>query len=207
MTKNYNLKTRTDKVQELLTYIEQNQNDIWNISPDAGMFLSIIVKLKKPKNILEIGTAQGYSTIWLANSLKETNPLGKLTTIETSPRSIKLAKENFKKSNLNNINLLEGNAIEIIDKLNQKEDVNNFNKIPLQFDLVFIDARKDEYLQYLKKLESNNLLSKNHIIIADDVISHKERLQNYLDYVQNNSNYKSTTINIDTGMEISIKQN
>ena len=127
-----------------------------------GNLLTFISKLIKPKNILEIGTFTGYSAICLAKGLAEN---GKLTTIDANPEIESIARKYFEKSGLQNkINLLIGNAIELIPSIYDK------------FNLVFIDADKKNYSNYfdliIEKVESGG------IIIADNVLWSGKVLKN-----------------------------
>ena len=154
---------------------------MFNISRETGEFLHNLIKQFKPQNILEVGTSNGYSTIWLASAAKE---FGKVTTIEIDENKIKLAKENFKKANLDNIHLVYGNALKIIPELNE------------EFDFVFLDAVKKDYLKYLKSIK----LSKGAIITAHNVVSHKNKMLDYLEFVK--SNFESRTYK-DLDLEVS----
>lgn len=158
-------------MNKLLKQLEEfgKKNYMFNISRKTGEFLNHLIKTNKPKNILEIGTSNGYSTIWLAIAAKEIN--AKITTIEQNQEKIKLAQKNFQKAGLTNIIIIHGNALEEIKKLKQK------------FDFVFIDAIKKEYFDYLLLLLPK--LKKGSIITAHNVISHKEKLKTYLEFVQN----------------------
>ncbi|MFN5460655.1 MAG: O-methyltransferase [Bacteroidota bacterium] len=127
-----------------------------------GNLLTFISKLIKPKNILEIGTFTGYSAICLAKGLAEN---GKLTTIDANPEIESIARKYFEKSGLQNkINLLIGNAIELIPCIYDK------------FNLVFIDSDKKNYSNYfdliIEKVESGG------IIIADNVLWSGKVLKN-----------------------------
>ena len=156
-------------MEELLQELEQfgKENYMFNISRKTGKFLNQLVKKHKPKNILEIGTSNGYSTIWLGLAAKEIN--AKITTIEITQEKINLAKQNFKKAGLNII-IIQGNALQEIKKLKQK------------FDFVFIDGTKREYLAYLKLLVPK--LNKQAIITAHNVVSLKNKLTDYLEFVK-----------------------
>ncbi|WGH25309.1 MAG: O-methyltransferase [Candidatus Shikimatogenerans bostrichidophilus] len=119
-----------------------------------GRFLSLISKIKRPKNILEIGTLIGYSSLCLSEGLKKK---GVLITIDNNKNSIKHAKKNINKTKYkNNIRIIYGNALEIIPKLK------------IKFDIVFIDADKKNYLNYFNLII--NRISKNGIIIIDNVL-------------------------------------
>lgn len=141
---------------------------MFNISRKTGEFLEKLVKEHKPKNILEIGTSNGYSTIWLAVAGDEVGAA--VTTIETEQEKIDLAKENFKKAGLKNIKIIKGPALEILPKLKQR------------FDFVFLDAVKSEYIDYLKLLLPK--LKKPAIVTAHNIISAREKLKDYLEFVK-----------------------
>lgn len=149
-----------------------------NISYKTGKFLRFLVELRKPKKILEIGTGTGYSTKWLASKND------KVVTIEKDKKRIKVAKKRLSK--YKNIEILEGDAVEILKKLKKR------------FDFVFIDARKREYITYIKLVK----LNKNALVVADNVISHKEKVRDYLRYVR--KNFKSVLVPIGKGLEVSL---
>ncbi|RLI64370.1 MAG: O-methyltransferase, partial [Candidatus Gerdarchaeota archaeon] len=82
-----------------------------NITPDVGLFLNILIKATKAKNILEIGTSNGYSTIWLGLAAKENN--GQVVTLEVDPRKINMARANLERAGLSDVVLIiEGDAKE-----------------------------------------------------------------------------------------------
>jgi caffeoyl-CoA O-methyltransferase len=119
-----------------------------------GRFLSMISKMIKPEHILEIGTYTGYSALCLAEGLDNN---GTLTTIEIDPEIAEFADSHFQRSNYkNHIDLKVGNALEIIPVLSPK------------YDLVFIDADKTNYLNYLDLIFSK--LNSGGYLIADNVL-------------------------------------
>ena len=119
-----------------------------------GRILSMISNMINPTNIIEIGTYTGYSALCLAEGLKKQ---GELHTIDINEEHINIAKKFFKKSQYNNnIITYNGNAIDIIPKLN------------LKFQLAFIDADKENYSKYLDLLIDK--MEQNSYIIADNVL-------------------------------------
>lgn len=119
-----------------------------------GRFLSMISKMIKPEHILEIGTYTGYSALCLAEGLDNN---GTLTTIEIDPEIAEFADSYFQRSNYkNHIDLKVGNALEIIPILSPK------------YDLIFIDADKTNYLNYLDLIFSK--LNSGGYLIADNVL-------------------------------------
>lgn len=129
-----------------------------HISPEEAKLLQILIKLSGTTKVVEIGTHAGYSTIWLARSLP-TN--GKIYTLERTKSRAQMAKKNFlslEKDTSEKIDLIEGDARL---KLAMLED-----KGP--FDLVFIDADKISYLEYLEWAQKN--VKKGGIIIGDNTM-------------------------------------
>ena len=119
-----------------------------------GRFLSLISKIKSPEKILEIGTYTGYSTICLAEGLSKN---GKIDTIDKNEELIKIQNKYFDESGYrNNIIQHTGDALDILKNLNEK------------YDIIFIDADKENYINYFKKV--SNKLSENGIIISDNVL-------------------------------------
>lgn len=112
------------------------------------------LKLFKPSKVLEIGTAVGYSAICFSEFLSED---GKIDTIEREEERVEEAKRNIKKAGVEaKINILQGDAVEILPTLNEK------------YDMIFIDASKGKYPFFLK--ESIRLLAPGGIIFADNVL-------------------------------------
>jgi len=119
-----------------------------------GRILAFLSKLKSPKYILEIGTFTGYATLCLAEGLQEG---GKIYTIEKDPEYLHIAKTFFAKSEYRGmIELIEGDALEL------------FPTLDVDFDLIFIDAGKKEYLKYYEMLM--DALNPGSIILADNVL-------------------------------------
>ena len=162
----------------------------FNIPADTGKFLYNLALISKAKNMLEVGTSNGYSTIWIAQAALQNK--GRVTTIEILEEKVKLAKENFKRARLDKvITQIKGDALAEMPKLKQK------------FDFIFIDAIKKDYIKYLTLAEKN--LKKGTIIAADNAIIFKEKMSHYLNYLQNNKNYSSVLVPIGTGVEFSLK--
>ena len=119
-----------------------------------GRFLSMISKMKSPSTILEIGTYTGYGTLCLSEGLKED---GKIFTIDRNEELLKIQNKYFEESGKRDkIIQLTGNAKEILYDLNET------------YDLVFIDADKENYIEYFKQVSER--LNKNGIIISDNVL-------------------------------------
>ena len=119
-----------------------------------GRFLSLISKIKSPTQILEIGTYTGYGTICLAEGLAHN---GKIFTIDKNEELVNIQNKYFEESgNRDKIVQLTGNAIEVLIDLHET------------FDLIFIDADKENYIKYFEIVSKK--LNPNAIIISDNVL-------------------------------------
>ena len=126
-----------------------------------GNFLAIISKLIKPFNVLEIGTYTGYSTLCIAEGL---NPGGMIHTIDKNEELLQIQNKYFEKSGLRNqIKQYTGDALAIIPKLK------------FDFDMVFLDADKENYIKYLKLISP--ILKPGGILLTDNVLWHGKILE------------------------------
>lgn len=155
----------------------------------------------KPKKILEIGTAVGYSAMCFSEYLTDS---GKIDTIERDEERIREAKENIKKVGVEEkINIYEGDAVEILPTLNDK------------YDMIFIDAAKGKYPFFLK--EALRMLNEGGVILADNILykgyvmsdynKHKQRtavrnLREYIHDVTNNPNLETEILEVGDGLAI-----
>lgn len=138
-----------------------------NISPVQGKMLQVFAKMCNARNVLELGTLGGYSTIWLANALPDT---GKVTTLEIDPAYAAVAKQNFAYAGLDSkIDIRIGKALDILPQLATEG-------LP-PFDLIFIDADKPPYPEYFEW--AIKLGRRGTIIIADNVIRNGQLLDEH----------------------------
>jgi len=179
------------EIKNILSFLEITRKKYWNISCEAGQFLNSIIKEFNIKTVLEIGTSNGYSGIWMAEALAKTK--GHLYTIESNKKErFPLATKNFEEAGLSKyITQILGHAPEAIPKS------------PKFFDLVFLDATKYEHPLYLKEILPRT--KKNSIIIADNIISHKKKLSPYIKQITKLKKFESFLLHTDSGMLISLK--
>jgi predicted O-methyltransferase YrrM len=197
----HNNKIRNDKTSKvLMSLVKMAEKEfVPSIGPIKGKIVAKIVKRYKPRNILEIGTLYGYSAILMASMLPSSD--GKVVTIEIDKSVAEAANKNIENAGLSDkIEIIIGNALDVIPKLDQR------------FQLMFLDAAKDEYLGYLKSAEKK-CLKKGAVVVADNVKVSKNEMLDYLEYVRYSGLYKSKTIetileftpNIKDAIEVSIK--
>ena len=178
------------------------ENHIPIIMDDTLEVVDKILTEIKPRRILEIGTAVGYSAICFSEYLQQG---GKIDTIERDEERIAEAKENIKKVEVEDkINIFSGDAVEILPTLNEK------------YDVVFIDAAKGKYPFFLK--EALRIINENGIILADNILykgyvmsdynKHKQRtavrnLREYIKEVTENPNIETEILEVGDGLAVS----
>ena len=178
------------------------ENNIPLMKLETKEFLKTLISISKPKNILEIGTAIGYSSL-LFSKYSNAN----ITTIEKSKDISEIAKANFSKYN-KKINLINMDA---------KKALNNFNQ---GFDFVFIDANKSQYEYYFN--ESLKLLNENGLIVCDNILFRGEitnddlinrrhitmvkNLRKFLSHITNLDDYVTSIIPIGDGISLTTRR-
>jgi len=187
---------------------EARKDGVPIIRKEMESFLRVMLSIKKPMRILELGTAVGYSAILMSEYIDEK---GQIITIENYDKRIPIAKENIKKAGRENvIKLLEGDAMEIMPTLESN-----------QFDFVFMDAAKAQYIHFLP--EVLRLMKKDGVLITDNVLQegdliqskyvvrrrdrtiHK-RMREYLEVVKNHSQFETSIVPIGDGITMSVKK-
>jgi predicted O-methyltransferase YrrM len=160
------------------------------IGRKKGKYLVDTMKRFDVKRVLEVGTLVGYSAILIARNLPKE---GEVVTIERNPESARLAKENTRKAGLaNKIEVHIGDALTVIPGLDGT------------FDMVFLDATKSEYLDYLKLSETK--LKEHGVVFADNVKIFAREMRDYLAYVRNSGKYESEYVDVEFDrVEISTK--
>lgn len=191
-------------LREMEEYALENHVPI--IEKEVAQFLKVFLKTHRPKKILEIGTAIGYSANIMAEALKGQVDI---VTIERNENIIGKARENCEKSPYGrNIRILEGDADQILDTIDEK------------FDLIFMDAAKGQYIEFFNKCIGK--LEKNGIIVADNVlfkgmvatdelvvrrkITIVKRLRKFLEYINQIEGFTSCVIPIGDGVAITYKE-
>ena len=198
------LKDKEGLLRELEIYAEEHNVPI--VHKEVSDLLKVLLKVDKPKNILEVGCAIGYSSILFATTVGDEV---KITTVERNEAMIEREKENIKRAGFeNNITILEGDAEELLPKVEGK------------FDMIFLDAAKGQYKLFydmvIDKLKvgglliSDNILYKGMVAHDDFVVRRKKtivkRMRNYLDYICNCEYLSTSLIPIGDGVALSYKE-
>lgn len=174
---------------QIITLTLKNLKKIWlereipNISEENAEYLKKLIQEKNPRHILEIGTANGYSTLQFASVFFEfSSPLSEgewagvrsITTIEQAWNMHIDAVTNFKNCKIKNIHAIWWDARVVIPTL-----ADNF------FDFIYIDAMKKEYLEYL--LLTLPKMTSDAMIVIDDVVKFRDKMQNLYDFLDENT--------------------
>lgn len=175
-----------------LAELEKTQKEFWNIPRKTGVLINMFIKMMGIKDVLEIGTSNGYSGLWITKALKQTG--GRLTTIEYYDKRQSVAMSNFEKCGVADIvRPLQGSACDILEALEPDE----------KFDFVFIDANKREYVKYFELVKPH--LKEKALIIADNIISHAEKVQTFIDAVDADKDFQYEIVELPGGILIAYK--
>jgi predicted O-methyltransferase YrrM len=160
-------------------FVKDFQRMSLNTTVGDAMMLRILVESTRAKRGVEVGSANGFGAINMGIGFERTG--GHLYTLEIDPQMVKECRENLQKVGLENtVTSIEGDALKTLTQLEG------------EFDFAFLDARKEDYLKYLKLLEPK--LKAGAVIVADNVIRSANEMKDFLDYVQENPNYDTVII-------------
>jgi predicted O-methyltransferase YrrM len=191
-------------LKELEDYAHSNYVPI--IHKEVAKFLEIMITVKKPLKILELGTAIGYSAILMSLSSKDNSVI---TTIERDTKMIELAQGNIEKYGFKDkISIIQGDCLEVLEKLDDK------------YDMIFMDAGKGHYNHFLS--HCTRLLNKDGIIIADNVlfrgmvatnelverrkITIVKRMRKYLEMVSDDEKFITSIIPMGDGIAVTTRR-
>ncbi len=178
------------KIYKLFDDIEQKQGRMLNVPEADGRMLRLLTEAIDAKKAVEIGTSNGISSIWIGLALQKTG--GKLITHELEPERAALARENFKAAGMTDIiTVVIGDAHETITKLEGP------------IDLVFIDAEKPGYADYLKKILP--LVRPGGLILAHNITPRTPNPE-YLKAVTTNPDLETLFSMQGAGMSITLKK-
>ena len=161
-----------------------------NLDPDTAQFISILIRSSQRKSLLEIGTSNGYSTIWLAWSAQATQ--GHVTSIDRDPDKHKLADSNLRRAGLrDHVELVSGDATDVVARLSGP------------FDMVFFDADRISAPEQIKLLQDK--LLPGALLLADNVLSHPEEIAGYLAAVEALPDFEHVVLPVGKGLSVAYK--
>lgn len=169
------------------------------ITKETGQLLNMILRLKKAKNILEVGMSTGYSTIWCTEAILGNH--GTTVTIEQNPKKISRAERNFKDAKIaQSITIKKGTAKEILSELSKESKNREF------FDFVLIDADKENVMDYFDMVLP--MTSIGGVIVTDNMLypeKYREHMKKYAEHIRGHSNVLSITTPVGNGEEITVR--
>lgn len=183
-----------------------SDNKYWIISDFAGRFINKKAREIGAKYVLEIGTSIGYSTMFLAEAVqanaKDDPSKGRVYAMESHAMRALMARTNFEKVGLADfITLIEKHAPDHIPFKDPQTEAPLIGKI----DILFLDCIKKYYLPCLEK--ALPLLHENSLVIADNVISHADAMQDFLEFMEKDPRFESKILSIGTGLLVAMVKN
>lgn len=164
--------------------------ETWAVARSVAEKLYELVREHKPAQIVEVGTSLGYSTIWMAEAAREYG--GKIITLEHEPTKIAKTQKLFDELELQDtVTMIETDAGKFLE---------SFDK---QIDFLFLDAMKREYVNYIKLSERNMPLGA--LLIADDVITWRRKLDEFFEYIETSGKYKIQVLELGHGLLVAEK--
>jgi predicted O-methyltransferase YrrM len=195
--------TMPDKLNALFRELERfgNENDaqassrlnkMRNVTPETGEFLRLLVRATKARRILEIGTSNGYSTLWLACAVQPMN--GSVTTLEKSPFKADMARANFARAEMQpwiNLHLIDAGAF-----IRQQAAA--------AFDFIFLDSERYEYPAWWPDLQ--RVLAPGGLLVVDNAVSHAHELGDFVQAVQKTPGYITSLVPVGKGEWVILKE-
>lgn len=157
-----------------------------NLHPDSAALLAVLVRAKQARKVLEVGTSNGYSTLWLADAVRDTG--GSLCTLEIDKARKKAARQNLREAKLEDFVRME-----VCDAGEFLRDY------PKYFDVVLLDADRSQYTAYWPHLQ--RILTKpGSLLVVDNVLSHADEVQAFIALVEADKNFSSMVLDIGAGL-------
>lgn len=162
-----------------------------NITRDTGEFLAVLVRATAARRVLEIGTSNGYSTLWLAEAARAIG--GAVTTVEYAEYKVGLARANFARSGL-------ADVIQLVH-----DDAGRFLKqaVPDAYDLVFLDSERPEYPGWWPQLR--RVLGAGGLLVVDNATSHAEQMAPFVALVQADAGFATCLVPVGNGEFMAVK--
>ena len=157
-----------------------------NLHPDSAALIALLVRAKQARKVLEVGTSNGYSTLWLADAVRDTG--GSLRTLEIDKARKKAARQNLREAKLEDYVRME-----VCDAGEFLRDY------PKYYDVVLLDADRSQYTAYWPHLQ--RILTKpGSLLVVDNVLSHADEVQAFIALVEADKNFSSMVLDIGAGL-------
>jgi predicted O-methyltransferase YrrM len=183
------------EIYEFGTAFDRNRADrserMRNVTPKTGALLALLVEATKARRVLEVGTSNGYSTLWLADAAQRLG--GTVTTLEFLPGKAEMALENFRKAGLESLITLHlGDAGEYL------------RTCEAVYDFIFLDSDRAEYPIWWPQIQ--RVLAPGGLIAVDNTLSHAAEVQPFLDAVAVTPGFESYPLPIEQGVQLILKR-
>lgn len=162
-----------------------------NITRDTGEFLSVLIRSMGARRVLEIGTSNGYSTLWLADAATAIG--SRVTTVEMSPFKRSLAEENFRRAGLQGV--IDQIAGDAGDLLRSSPDGS--------FDLVFLDSERSEYVGWWPQIK--RVLRPGGLLVVDNATSHAAEMAAFCKLVTEDADFTTCLVPLGNGEFMAVK--
>ena len=176
------VKRELAQLRRLLDDMDSKGYQFWSVPRKDGEFLHLLVKATRARNVLELGTSQGCSAIWMGLGLEESG--GRLTTIEIDRERYDLARRHVSEAGLSHrVTLIKGDAhVEVV-------------KLEEPFDFVFMDADKEGQMDYFKKLFPKKLVP-GGILSVHNAIQQAHSMKDYLEMIRKHPDFDTVTLSV-----------
>jgi predicted O-methyltransferase YrrM len=198
------IKPMAGPVESLLAELEQfgKTNDsstserarkMLNITRDTGKFLAVLIRATLARQVLEIGTSNGYSTLWLASAARAIG--GSVTTVEYSDHKVGLAARNFGRSGLAAyISLVHDDAGRLLER-----------SADSAYDFIFLDSERPEYPSWWPNLR--RVLRPGGLLVVDNATSHPQEMAPFVALVKADASFTTSLVPVGNGEFMAVKAN
>jgi predicted O-methyltransferase YrrM len=173
--------------------VSERPRRMLNITRDTGEFLSVLIRAMSARRVLEIGTSNGYSTLWLASAARVVS--GMVTPVERSDYKVSLARQTFSRSDLSShITLVHEDASRFLERSSEES-----------FDFVFLDSERTEYPGWWPHLK--RVLSPGGLLVVDNATSHAEQMAAFIALVKTDAEFETSQVPVGNGEFLAVKSN
>jgi predicted O-methyltransferase YrrM len=169
----------------------QRQEKMLNITPDTGEFLAILVHGAKARRVLEVGTSNGYSTLWLADAVSALN--GQVVTVDVSATKAAMARQNLERAGLTR--WVRQEVMDAGDILRRQPAAS--------VDLLFLDSERTQYTAWCSAIQV--VLTPGGLLVADNAVSHSREMEPFLALVRAAAGWRSVVVPVGNGEFLALK--